>query len=431
MKKFREEVVKIDKIVGGGQSIGVLESGKKVFVWGALPDETARVQIYKSKSSYAEAVAVEILQASPHRIDPIDPESYLSTSPWQIMTYACELDQKKQLVREAFELSHVDLPDEISIMTDGREYEYRNKIEYSFWWDKNSGQLDLAFFRRGTHGKIPIQKTSLADPTITQTSRVILEWLRESDVESRALKTLLIRSSRDGEVCAQLYVKDLDFMRRHPKLNLESIEKNFLNLEIIYSNPKSPASVITEKIFTANDQTLSDEILGKRFNYATEGFFQINLPVYEMALREIAGFITTDRIVDMYAGVGTIGLSVAEKRDLTLVETDDSAFAELQNNATADRAKAIHAKSEQALEYITHNITLIVDPPRAGLHENVCEAILERRPSQIIYLSCNPVTQARDIAKLLPYYKIVHQRAFNFFPRTPHIENLVVLSLDQ
>jgi 23S rRNA (uracil1939-C5)-methyltransferase len=116
-----------------------------------------------------------------------------------------------------------------------------------------------------------------------------------------------------------------------------------------------------------------------------------------------------------------------------MVETDESAFRELINNASQnrmlreDKLRTVHAKSENALDYITHDITLIVDPPRAGLDDRVVARILDTRPPRVIYLSCNPTTQARDVAKLLTKYKITAQKSFNFFPRTPHIENLIVL----
>jgi 23S rRNA (uracil1939-C5)-methyltransferase len=173
------------------------------------------------------------------------------------------------------------------------------------------------------------------------------------------------------------------------------------------------------------------------------------LPVYELALRQIQQFVLADLpIVDMYAGVGTIGLSVAAPgQPLTLVETNPDAFAELEINAqkvveeseglprrvaprndvARNPVQAILAKSENALEYITYDINLIVDPPRAGLDEAVVERILAVRPRRVIYLSCNPVTQARDVAKLTEKYSILDCTGYNFFPRTPHIENLIVL----
>ena len=133
--------------------------------------------------------------------------------------------------------------------------------------------------------------------------------------------------------------------------------------------------------------------------------------------------------LDLYSGVGTIGLTIGGD-DITLVEINEHAVAEMQRNITKlnrANAKAILAPSEKSLEYITGEQIVIVDPPRAGLHADVVRRLLETTPPRIIYLSCNPVTQARDVALLQQSYRIVHHRGYNFFPRTPHIEHLVVL----
>lgn len=142
----------------------------------------------------------------------------------------------------------------------------------------------------------------------------------------------------------------------------------------------------------------------------------------------MAEWIDGKPVVDLYSGVGTIGLTIGGD-DVTLVEINEYAVREMQRNIVAldKNAAAILAPSEQALDYITADKTIIVDPPRAGLHAAVVERLLEQAPSRIIYLSCNPVTQARDTALLLEKYRISHVRGYNFFPRTPHIENLIVL----
>ncbi|OYX41885.1 hypothetical protein B7Y94_04510, partial [Candidatus Saccharibacteria bacterium 32-49-12] len=162
----------------------------------------------------------------------------------------------------------------------------------------------------------------------------------------------------------------------------------------------------------------------------TEGFFQINLPVYEQALRDIADHVDEARpVVDLYSGVGTIGLTVTDNH-LTLVEINESAVREMNRNIEAlNRAnsRAILSASEKVLDTIVSGSTIIVDPPRAGLDDKVVGRLNEVLPERIIYLSCNPVTQARDVARLVDNYGITYIRGYNFFPHTPHIENLVVL----
>lgn len=222
------------------------------------------------------------------------------------------------------------------------------------------------------------------------------------------------------------------------------------------------------------------------FHYATEGFFQVNIPVYEQALRDMKEWVEsktedcgpktaesmqtapadtttasepeasafpaaarqdisvvsaergsdsdgsrsgrTQATVDLYSGVGTIGLTIGGE-NCVLVETDENAVREMKRNVSLlnSSSQPVLARSEDALEYITSDRVIIVDPPRAGMHTNVINRLLEALPPRIIYLSCNPVTQARDVALLLEKYNLVHHRGYNFFPRTPHIEHLVVL----
>lgn len=395
MKKGDTAVVRLEKVVPGGQSLGVLPDGRKVFVWGGLPGETVEVEIFKSKKSYAEAVVVNVLEPSPHRIEPRD-ACYLSTSPWQIFDYDYELAQKAELVAEAFRQQGIVFGRARMInglvASDKNDFFYRNKMEYALWWDNETDRISLAFHKRGTHTKIPIDQSSIERPEIfTEAQRVVAD-LNARGEQARKYQSLLVRCNQNGEARSAL----LENGRPHPHL-----------------------------------EPLTDTILGREYSYSPNGFFQINLPVYEMALREIAKHLgNAEKVVDMYAGVGTIGLSVAAGRELTLVETDKSAYKEMGKNITHDiksRTRVVLEKSENALEYITGDITLIVDPPRAGLDEKVVARILETWPPHVIYLSCDPTTQARDIMKLLSKYQISHQQAFNFFPRTPHIENLIVL----
>jgi len=225
--------VKIDKIVGGGQGLGTLESGRKIFVWGGLPNETVSVQLTKKKSSLAEGIVTKVIKPSPERIEPRDKDSYLSTSPWQIMDFKSEQHYKSALIEEAFELHDLVLPKSIDIYSDKKQYEYRNKIEFSWYWDKSTEQLDLAFFRRGTHGKIPVDGTSLANPNINRSALAMRNLLRQkTNVRAYMLKTLLVRCNQNGNVAMQLYVKDSTF----PMLTDDEIKKlNVNGFELIYS----------------------------------------------------------------------------------------------------------------------------------------------------------------------------------------------------
>ena len=464
MKRQSLETIHLDKIVGGGQALGTLADGCKCFVWGGLPGETVTVRITKKKSHFVEAVVEEVISPSLDRIQPRDPDSYLSTSPWQIMPLEIEQAYKRQLIDDAFTLHGVALPETIDIYCDNVAYGYRNKVEFS--WYSEAGEygntLDLAFFRRGSKGKIVVDGTSLAHPAINNLARAIRDLLRHKRVAARQLKTLLIRCDQSGSCVWQLYIKD-----RLPEIitATEAAKLPAQGGEIIYSDPRSPASRITERLALFGNTTLTDAILGIPFRYACEGFFQVNIPVYEQALRDMKKWVpydcnsqhsgrqlghhqkiirdprevaqifsgvplaTDQPILDFYAGVGTIGLTIGGG-NVTLVEINADAVREMQRNiAELDHtdARAILAPSEQALDYITGKEIVIVDPPRAGLHTDVIATLLQQLPPRIIYLSCSPVTQARDVALLQQSYRIIHHRGYNFFPRTPHIEHLVIL----
>ena len=383
-------MIKVEKIIPGGQALGTLEDGKKIFFWNALPGEVVEeYDITKRKSHFIEAIATKISKPSKHRAEPKD-ACYLSTSPWQIINYDYELQLKQELVVEIFREHHINI-DKPEIFTDGKDYFYRNKMEYALYWNNNTDKIELAFHARGSHRKIPIQTSSIERPEIFQTATEIINTLNRNQEEARTYQSLLLRCNQNGEVSGGLYENH----KPHP----------------VFKN-------------------LTDKILGHEYSYSPNGFFQINLPVYEMALNEIKNHIHTDKVLDLYSGVGTIGLSVAADKHLTLVECDKSAYTELLNNTNSiDNATPILDKSENVTNYIEPDATVILDPPRAGCDKKLIDKLNEVKPETIIYLSCNPATQARDIKLLLDNYNIKEIKTFNFFPHTPHIENLVVLSL--
>lgn len=410
---MEKESVLVEKIIPGGESLGQLKNGKKIFFWGALPGEiVTNYQITKNKSNYIKAVATNIKNPSLYRVEPKDP-CYLSTSPWQIIDYNYELKLKQNLVVEIFREHHIDISLS-EIITDGKDYYYRNKMEYALYWNHETNQIDLAFHQRGSHRKIPINSSSIERSEIFHQAQSIINDLNRRGEEARKYQSLLLRCNQNGEVSGGLYENH----QPHP----------------IFNN-------------------LTDSILSHTYSYSPNGFFQINLPVYEMALQEIKQHIDTEKVLDLYSGVGTIGLSVARDHKLTLVECDKYAFNEMVRNITVeglpeaaaedecpnpvktgvrDTARngnilAILSKSEDILNYIKPDQTIILDPPRAGCDQKLVNKLLEVKPKTIIYLSCNPATQARDLEVLLKHYQIKTIKTYNFFPHTPHIENLVVL----
>lgn len=411
------EVVRIEKLVHGGQGLASLADGRRVFIWNTLPDELVMVDIKKKKRQLAEGIATEIIEASPERIEPLD-EAYLSTSPWQMMTWEAENTYKQQILQETMEREHVAFKS-IDFHAGQSQLHYRNKMEYSFWADDEG--LHLALFHRASHGKRIITGSSIARPEIDDVATKILGVLNKAGVRGSQLKTIIVRCNQAGETVAALFVKDEAF----PELaELRAIGRG---VAVYYSNPKSPASVLTEELYMYGDVTLTDDVLGQPVTYDVNSFFQVNLEIFESAGRRIADVTKdADKKVDMYSGVGTIGIACGAD---TLVEIDARNILMAQYNVARIKRsiEVVHASAETALEYVTSDSTLIVDPPRAGLHARLTERIHEVLPPTVVYLSCNPSTQARDIALLQDKYELESLEGYNFFPRTPHIESLAVL----
>ena len=383
------QTAKIDELVPGGQGIATLENGKKAFIWNALPGEIVEFEVTKDKKSYCEGIAQNIRQTSPQRVAPHD-DCYLATSPWQIFNYRYELEQKTELVKKCLAQNHL-IFDVQPTITDGKDYFYRNKMEYSLYWDNAAAKIFPAFHERNSHRKQPITHSSLEHSEIFAAATSAIAELNAKHAEARAYQSLLIRCDQAGQTSTALFENG----KPHPKMAL-----------------------------------LSDQLNGYTYNYSPNGFFQINLPVYELALKTIAEHLQADQVLDLYAGVGSIGLSVArDAKNLTLVEVDHAAFNELEHNAAGlPNTHCILDKSENVTSYLAPNCTVILDPPRAGCDVKLLEAINQILPRTLIYLSCNPITQARDLAILRTHYQIDLLQPFNFFPHTPHIENLAVLT---
>lgn len=412
--------IRLEKFVHGGQVLGYLHDGKPIFVWGGLPGELVDIHITRKKRTYSEAVVDSVVEPSIKRIKAVEPSMYLSTSPWQILDYKEENIVKQNILSETFSHENIDIS-WTEFCYNNKKLGYRNKMEYNFWWD--NGKLDVALHGRGSHQKIAVKDSLLADDKLNTATHRLVEFLNASTVGGRQIKSVIIRSSAKGEIGYAVYVVD-------PSLkNLAWDKLSCAVLKVYFSDPKSPASVGSELLVSLGNENMTDSILGREYAYSVEGFFQVNLPIYEESIKDIRGFITSkDSVVDFYGGVGSIGMSL-NSSELFSVEVDEFAHRQAQLNADMSKNETVVlSTSEAATEYITSSRSVVVDPPRAGLHKYLRQALVDTRPPKIIYLSCNPVTQARDCKEIISGgYRVQFARGYNFFPRTPHIESLVVL----
>lgn len=418
----------IEKLVFRGQGMGRV-GGKVVFAWNALPDEQVLVKVSKNKKSFIDGVATEIVSSSPDRIVPLE-SHHLSCSPWQIVAWEQENQYKIDIARETYQqIGGFDWT-ELAIDADqAPKLGYRNKMEYSFTWTQDEAdQLCLGFFNRGGRGFVPLPEgCALAEPGINQTALAVVEWLRKHDFPVPRTKSLIVRSNGQGQTIAALFIKEETTFTSWPEFGPEC-----LGFQLYFSDPKSPAALPTKLLHTQGQDHLLASLRDTPLKFGLLSFFQVNIPRFEKALLDIAGFLDPVKpVVDFYAGVGAISLPLREFfASAKLVDNNPEAIAYAQDNIRLSgitNCEAVLSEAEKITEMIESDQIVILDPPRAGLHGNVIERLLEVRPERLIYLSCNLSTQARDIALLKEAYEIRFLKLYNFFPRTPHIEALCVL----
>jgi len=414
--------LKIEKLIFGGQALGRIDQ-KAIFVWNALPGEEVEVKILKNSKTFSEAVSTKIIQPSPDRIEPKEVH-YLSCSPWQIMTLKKENEWKIKIAEETYQKIGGFEAKNLTIESDNVEYGYRNKMEYSFVTDEK-GKLSLAFFERASHHRQSIKPCCLAHPNLNRVAMVILNWAAEQKLTPYNLKSLILLANQKGEVLAGLFIKDKMTFENYPTT------PEMIGFKLYYSTHKSPASIPTEELYSFGKDYLEEEINSVKMHYGLFSFFQVNPPIFQLALNDMKRFIDEHPIVDYYCGVGTIGLALKkEKQIVELVESNTEAADYAKKNIALnnfDNCAAICQPAEKITELITADKIIIFDPPRAGLDKKIIDRVWETEPETIIYLSCNLSTHARDLSLLLPKYKIEFLKLYNFFPRTAHIEGLAVL----
>ena len=421
--------VKVDilKLVNGGQGLG-FHGGKPVFVWNALPGETAAIRLTGKKRKFLEGMAIRIDNASPERIDP-EEEHFISCSPWQIMTFACENHWKKEIAKETFKrMSGIELPD-FEIVHNEDLFGYRNKIEYGFCANKGGNAISLALHKRGAADRLPIDQCLLAKEHINKVALDLLERLNREKVDIGRLKSLILREDRGGLVFASLIVTDKKF---HLPRSI-ACEDRLTGIHLYLSNPLSSGPLSLGLLQSRGNDFIIEELAGRKFKCAPLSFFQVNIDIFEEALSRISSFIgDADEVVDFYSGVGAIGIALGDKvKSVLLVENNRETAKLAGENIELNELKNVEARggsSEDMLGEIKRERTVILDPPRAGLHPRMLEKLLEVLPRQVIYLSCDIATQARDLKMLKQKYEVGFCELYNFFPRTPHIESLLVLN---
>ena len=420
--------MEIEKYNIYGQGIGRFQN-RQIRVWGAVPGDILKVKPLKKKRGVAEAEIVEILEPSTDRRQ-VKGNVHISSAPWLPLKNDKQARYKKDLVMKAFvDIAGLLPTGMLELDQSPRQYNYRNKMDYSFALN-DDGQISLAFHKRMRHNQYyTLAQSEIAHERINECSEFIVTEIRKRNFDIKALKYLLIRYSYHEDRCiAALYVTDPafpKFLLSHPLLK---------GWKVIYSDSSSPTTVNTRPLLETGEHSLVEQVRDLKLEYNFASFFQINPPSFMHVLRHVLRHVPqTKRLVDLYAGVGTFGLSLVGMFDeVVLAESDPlatrSAKENIKNN-NIKNAQVYTGESEKLVlkEFINRKDTLLVDPPRSGLHPKALKQILEIRPKFFIYVSCNPLTQARDFKIIRKYYKVEHWKLFDLYPQTPHCESVIIV----
>jgi 23S rRNA (uracil1939-C5)-methyltransferase len=380
------------------------------------------VEVAKTKKTFVEATLLEVTKPSRHRHEARE-EHFRLCSPWQGVEYGYQLELKRGMLAEIFGRPELELEVK-GLVAAPEQFGYRNKLEFGLA-TREDGRLELAFHARGseTH-MVPLPRGCvLGSAAINTAALAMVEQLNQLEIGEGA--SLMIRESHtDGKILAVVGLG-----RR--------IKRDWGRLQI----PEATGVVVSqvrpghahERLWEAGETNLQERVGGVDLRYPFDGFFQTNVPAFEHALERILAAVPAKaRVVDLYGGVGAIGLPVAKiARSVVGVEINGGAAEQAAANAaraglTNYEALALPAE-RLPVEALKGSEVVIVDPPRAGLDRRVVAALLETAPKRIIYLSCNPVTQARDIMMLAEKYRAGAVTGFDFYPGTLHVESLIVL----
>lgn len=413
-----EITLTFSQIVPSGKAMGRHE-GMVVFALGILPGETARVRLVRMHRTYAEAELLEILKPSPHRITPHE-DHFINCSPFQIADYDYQLQLKQSLLKEALAQQGIEI--EAKIAPSLKQFAYRNKFTFSL--TEINHRLTLALHQRGEHDLvIPVPDgCHLAHPTLNAAAGEVVMSLQKIGVPAASIETITVQLGGAGASGVVLVRKPGKWLAH------TYLPPNLVGLKFI----KSGSSRVLHQL---GPDGLTDNINGLDIAYPLGGFFQTNLPLFAQALANMKTQITPgDRLLELYAGAGAISIYLAPSfKDVVCIESSPGAAEWVKLNARQNNINNVTGFEMLAeatpSELWLHLDTLIVDPPRAGLHPAVIDRILKYRPKQIMYLSCNPTTLARDISALKGQYRLQDVQGFDFYPQTPHIEALATLQL--
>lgn len=436
--------ITIESMAISGHGIGYLPDNSAVHVLGAFPKDVVEIHVYKKAEGITYGEIVSIVTPSPFRTEsPQQRPFFDANAPWRYLSYEKEIAIKEQLLRDVFQsVASTTLDSTVFVSPEAKEYHYRNKAAYSFLYHQNA--LHFALYPRGTsETKKCIQEENiLVHEVINHAGTIILQFLNQKKVPLTILKYLILRYSyHTRSVVAHLLVtetsrKKLPWKKAHLDILIE--QHDIIDGIIVSQSEASVRSATTIKDFYGlGNCSIKEMVAGYMYHYHPSQFFQIYPQSFEDILKDCVACINSIpkhseyKLLDLFAGVGIIGLhlskyvaSVHGVEQSPLSETYALLNAQINgvSNFSYDEGNV-----DTLLSFIERNQILVVDPPRSGLSKNTLSAITAALPEYILYISCDPQTQAENYIQLQEYYHIQHSQGYNLFPKTSHIEHLLFL----
>lgn len=455
--------VEITDVAAEGNSLARVNDFVVFIPFGA-PGDVADVKIDRRKRNYAEGHIERLVRPSDIRVEPrCEHFTLCGGCRWQHLPYSFQLDCKQRQVKDAMErIAKIEIPEITPILGSENIYEYRNKMEYTFsnkkWltFDQlRSGEefpdRDAAGFHiSGAFDKVlDINRCHLQDDFGNRLRLFVKHFGKEHgytfyDLRNQCgfLRTLMIRIASTGEIMAVMVFGEDDREKIETLLGAVAAEFPEITSLLYVINTKVNDTIGDQDVLVYSGKPyIEEEMEGLKFRVGPKSFYQTNsrqaYHLYSVA-RDFAGLTGDELVYDLYTGTGTIACFVARNcRHVVGIEYVPEAIEDAKVNASINGLDntefyAGDMKNVLTADFIAEHgrpDVMIVDPPRAGMHEDVVKVIMEAAPRRIVYVSCNPATQARDLALLDPMYRVEAIQPVDMFPHTAHVENVVKLTL--
>lgn len=455
----------MERYAAEGKSIAHMEDGKTLFVEGAIPGDVAEVLVLKNKKSYAEGKAMKIVTPSPDRVDPFCQHfGICGGCKWQMLPYDKQLEYKQiQVTDQLMRIGHVALPPIEPIAGSALQQFYRNKLEFTFSElsyltreeidaagdEEIKRKPVLGFHAPGMFDKVVDIQTCYLQPEPTNKIRNLLRKVAlEQELpfydhrkQEGWLRNVVIRVATTGEIMVNLIVK-----QERPELTmiLDTLLQEVPEITSLHYtiNPKMNDTIYDLPVHTYHGKGYIEEYLEDfRFKISPKSFFQTNTrqaeKLYQIT-RDFAGLTGNEVVYDLYCGTGSIGIFLSKgAKKIIGIEAVPDAIEDAKLNAAWNGLEHCQFYAGDVSDIATDAFfeahgrpdVIITDPPRAGMHEKLVQQLLRIRAPRVVYVSCNPATQARDLQLLDEAYKVIRLQPVDMFPHTHHIENVALLEL--